>query len=113
MSHSSNSPTHTWDLSHELDHMDLPRNRIAKARLDETTVEPFSVDGIPSVKRIWEAGMCELVDEMGLTVKFKDLINNEPGRKTLVFFIRYVSLLPFGDSKQAVADEPNLPPSPA
>jgi hypothetical protein len=41
------------------------------------------------MKRIWEAGMCELTDEMGQRVKFRDLLGKgPPGRKTAVFFIR-------------------------
>lgn len=85
---SPGSNPQTWDLSHELNHLDLPRDRIAKDRLKKEQIEPFSVEGIPNAKRIWEAGMCDLVDETGSTVKFKNIISNKPGRKTLCFFIR-------------------------
>lgn len=81
-------PTTTWDLSAELDDLDRPNNKISRERLDPALIEPFTVEGIPSVKRIWEAGMCDLFDEMGLPIKFRDLISSEPGRRTCVFFIR-------------------------
>ncbi|KAL7417206.1 hypothetical protein BDY24DRAFT_336102, partial [Mrakia frigida] len=50
----------------------------------------FSFPGIPSPKLIWSAGMCEVLDEMGHSVKFRDLISKDPKRKTLVFFIRHI-----------------------
>ena len=65
--------------------------------------EPFSIDGIPSKESLLEAGTCFVKDENGELVCFGDFFpkrdigveegkeGEPPIRKTVVFFIRWVS----------------------
>ncbi|CED84129.1 Uncharacterized conserved protein [Phaffia rhodozyma] len=52
-------------------------------------VEPFTKYNIPSATKLIEAGECEILSELGESVKFSDILAEEKGWKTAVFFIRH------------------------
>jgi hypothetical protein len=83
-------PSTTWSLESELAFVDLPKNKITKERLaGSAEVEPFSPSSLPSTRRMWEAGLCEVQDEDGHFVPFSEIIRGDGGRRTAVFFIRH------------------------
>lgn len=122
----------SWDIASEVDHYDgnsksngTPRapvfgrkssvapNLSQSPNTDPTEDETFSVDRLPSKRKLWEAGTCFLRDEEGQLVCFGDLfprweegregrvlrcnaakekeasIASRPAPKTVVFFIRH------------------------
>lgn len=83
-------PSTTWSLESEVAFADLPKNKITKERLaGSAEVEPFSATALPSTRRMWEAGLCEVQDEDGHFVPFSEIIRGDGGRRTAVFFIRH------------------------
>jgi hypothetical protein len=78
----------------------VQRPTSALAHTDTDSDSEFSVDGIPSKRRLWEAGTLFLTDENGDLVCFGDMFPKvpppiQPGEpvppspRTVVFFIRH------------------------
>lgn len=54
--------------------------------------EVFSPEEPPSLRELFEASMCEIIDEHGTRTHFRDVLS-ENGKKTIVVFIRHCESL--------------------
>jgi hypothetical protein len=72
-------------------------SRREKKERKKHEAEMFSPDQSPSLRDLFEASMCEVIDESGTRTQFRDVLGE---KRTIVVFIRHCE---FGPSSSSAA----------